>query len=252
MSKHLKEFDQLVGMKDTYRAGRGIPEPPSEVDITRCIQIMLARQCIYPTMHGISAYYNILKTVEYQDFFQKYFAAMGYELVHDTRNGMIALKVEPGPRYDHQASRLKKDETAVLLALRILYEEGFRERKFTASGAIETTTNDVYDRLNVIGGIQLEQTRFIKILEFLKKKGLVVFGDRDPVESVYPLDILPGIELAVPYSYIERVSEAAASAAQLQTLAGSNDGSAELASGIGSGSASAEVEVDEAYQDGAA
>ncbi len=37
MIEHLKEFNDLVDAKDTYRPGRGVPEPPDEDGITRCI-----------------------------------------------------------------------------------------------------------------------------------------------------------------------------------------------------------------------
>lgn len=204
MNEHLKEFDALVDMADTYRHGRGIPEPPDEEGITRCIQVMLARQCIYANMRSIAPSYRILATPEYQDFFRKYFSAMGLEFHHDPRSGLVALRV-PGaaPRYDQQSMRLKKDETAVLLALRVAYEEAFRNKQFNDLGTVEATTDDIYDKLTVIGGVEIESARLMDILFFLRKKGIVELGERDPVERVTPLTILPGIEVAVPSTYIE-------------------------------------------------
>lgn len=209
MTDHLKELRELVDMADTYRPGRGIPEPPDEETVTRCIQVMLARQCIYPGMHGLGPVYRVLSTPEYQGFFRKYFAATGLEFHHDTKSGMVALKVPGGvPRYDHQAGRLRKDETAVLLALRVVYEEAFRSKQFDELGRAETTTNDIYDKLAVIAGIELDETRLLEILSFFKKKGIVEIGERDPVERVRPLTILPGIEVVVPATYVERVHKA--------------------------------------------
>jgi hypothetical protein len=220
VNEHLKEFRELADMADAYRPGRGIPEPPDEETITRCIQVMLSRQCIYAGMHGLGAYYRVLSTPEYQGFFRKYFAAMALEFHHDTRSGLVALKVPSGSlRFDHQSQRLRKDETAVLIALRIAYEEAFRNKQFNEIGIVETTTNELFDKLGAIGWIEIEETRLKEILGHLKRKGVVDIGDQDPVERVRPLTILPGIEVVVPSSYIERVrmaAEAVPSAAATQ------------------------------------
>lgn len=210
MIEQLKEFTDLVDMADTYRPGLGIPEPPDEEGITRCIQIMMARQCIYEGMYGLGPSYRIVSTPKYQGFFRKYFAAMGLEFIHDIRSGMVALKVLGGvPRFDHQSGRLKKDETAVLVALRVAYEEGFRNKQFSGLGVVEISTDELYDKLSVIAGVEIEAARLADILGFLKRKGVVELGERDPVDRVTPLTILPGIEIIVPSTYIERVRMAA-------------------------------------------
>jgi hypothetical protein len=206
MTEHLKEFNDLVDMADTYRPGRGMPEPPDEEGITRCIQVMLARQCIYGHQHHLGPPYRVLSTPAYQPFFRKFFAAMGLEFVHDMRSGMVALKVPGGaPRFDHQRQQLRKDETAVLLALRLTYEEVFRNRQFNDLGTVDTTTDELYDKLAVVGNVQIDEGRLKDILALLKRKGIVELHDRDPIECVTPLTILPGIEVVVPSTSIERV-----------------------------------------------
>jgi hypothetical protein len=213
MTEELKEFRELVDLADSYRPGRGVPEPPDEETVTRCIQVMLARQCLYAGMHGLGPYYRVLSTPEYQGFFRKYFAAMGLEFHHDTRSGLVALRVASGaPRFDAQSQRLRKDETAVLLALRVAYEEAFNAKQFDDLGTVATTTDELYDKLAAIGGIEIPETRLLEILATLKRKGIVEIGERDPVERVRPLTILPGIEVAVPPAYIERVRMAAEAA----------------------------------------
>jgi hypothetical protein len=210
MVEHLKEFVELVDMVDTWKPGRGIPEPPDDETVTRCIQLLMARQCIYGWMHGIGPSYRVLATPEYQGFFKKYFAAMGNELVHDTRSGMIALKVPSGvPRYDQRSGRLKKDVTSVLLALRIAYDEAFRNKQWNDLGTVDITTDDLYDKLGIVGSIIVEPGRLTEILTFCEGKGVVKLGERDPVDKVTPLTILPGIEIAVTATYVERVLAAA-------------------------------------------
>ncbi len=208
MIEQLKEFRELVERESSQRTSRGQQEEQSEEAITRCIQIMMLRQCIYPGMHAIGPSYRILSKPENQHFFRRYFGAMGLEFHHDTRSGMIALKVpNTGARYDYQSGRLCKDETAVLLALRITYEEAFKNKQYSDTGHVETSTNEIYDKLKVIGDIEIDWPRIGAILHFLKRKGVVEIGDKDPVENVTPLTILPGVEVVVPQSYVLRVIE---------------------------------------------
>jgi hypothetical protein len=209
MLAELKEFRDLVDQQDSYRPGRGIPEPPKEEELTRCIQILMSRQCIYPHQHHLARSYQIMAATEYQGFFQKYFAAMGLEFYFDTRSRMVALRF-PGAdkrRYDWQASRLKKDETLVLLVLKLAYEEGFRTNTMGVRGDVEITSNDVVDKLEMIGRVTIEETRLNEILGLLKRKGVLDLGDRDPVERVRPVTILPGIEVGAPESYIQQVRD---------------------------------------------
>jgi len=209
MLGELKEFRDLVDLRDEHRSGRGIPEPPTEEELTRCIQVLMSRQCLYPHQQHLARPYTIMATVEYQGFFQKYFAAMGLEFHFDTRSRMVALRF-PGAdrrRYDWQASRLKRDETLALLALKLAYEEGFRANLMGARGEVEITTNDLVDKLEMIARMPIEEARLNEILNLLKRKGILDLGERDPVERVRPLTILPGIEVAVPESYVQQVSD---------------------------------------------
>ena len=212
MIPELKEVTDLVNRRDTYRPGKGIPEPPSEEEITRCIQVMMAHQCIYPHQHNLKSVYRILSYLEYQEFFRKYFRAMGLELFHDTRSGMIALKViSEMTRHPSWSIRLKKDETHVLLALRLIYDEIFADGQQGERGEVETTTDDLVDKLVVIGNVQIAEARLLEILTAYEKKGITALGDRDPVDRVRVLMIYPGVEVVTPQgNYIQYVQDVAA------------------------------------------
>ncbi|WP_186002498.1 DUF4194 domain-containing protein [Mycobacterium sp. KBS0706] len=209
MLGELKELRDLVDLQDDHRPGRGMPEPPTEEEVTRCIQVLMSRQCIYPHQHHLARSYNIMATVEYQGFFRKYFSAMGLDFHFDTRSRMVALRFPAVERrrYDWQASRLKRDETLVLLALKLAYEEGFRANIMGARGDVEITTNDLVDKLEMLARVTIEETRLNEILGLLKRKGVLELGERDPVERVRPLTILSGIEVAVPESYVQQISD---------------------------------------------
>ena len=47
MAHELKDLAELLDKADGHRPGQGVPEPPTEEEVTRCIQVMLSRQCIY-------------------------------------------------------------------------------------------------------------------------------------------------------------------------------------------------------------
>lgn len=226
MAHELKDLADLLDKADGHRPGQGVPEPPTEEEVTRCIQVMLSRQCIYPFQHTLSRVYAILRWHGYQDFFRRYFATMGLELYHDTRSDMIALRF-PGAdkkRYDWQANRLKKDETLVLFVLKLAYEEGFKAQAMTVKGTVEITTDDLIDKLSVVGGVEIEETRLYSILEQFRRKGIVVLGERDPVERVRPLTVLPGIEVACPDAYMQQVSDWAGQMPPGETTEGDTDG----------------------------
>ncbi|MGE5504318.1 MAG: DUF4194 domain-containing protein [Actinomycetota bacterium] len=205
----LKDLQDLLDKADTYRPGRGTPEPPSEEEVTRCIQVLMARQCIYPHQNHLARSYAIMACPDYQEFFRRYFAAMGLEFHFDPRSRMIALRF-PGSdrkRYDWQASRLKKDETLVLFTIKLAYEEGFHANRMGTRGEVEITTNDVLDKLDVVAGVQLEEGRMLAILKLLERKGVVQIGELDPVERVRALTILPGIEVACPETHMQAVAD---------------------------------------------
>lgn len=203
MIDELREFKALV---DGPKAPPGGVPRPTEEEVTRCIQVMLARQCIYPDMQTIGPSYRILAAPDYQDFFRKFFAAMDLEIHHDPRTGMVALRVPGRPRYDWQSARLTKEETAVLAALSVTYEEGHKARNVDQHGRFETTTNEVFDKVNGIAGIEIRESRFVEILEDFQRKGIVRVEGRDPVDRVWQLTILQGVDVAVPEAYRERMT----------------------------------------------
>jgi|AGTN01.1.fsa_nt_gi hypothetical protein len=227
MPSELKDLQDLLNKADTYRPGRGIPEPPTEEEVTRCIQVLMSRQCIYPHQQSLARTYNILACHDYQEFFRRYFAVMGLEFHFDTRSRMVALRF-PGAdkkRYDWQAQKLKKDETLVLYVLKLAYEEGFRANAMGARGEVEITSDDLIDKLDVVAGVQIDETRLNAILDMLKRKGVVTVGERDPIDRVRPLTILPGIEVACPEAYMQAVADWAAGQPQAGAAGPAAEGS---------------------------
>jgi len=100
-------------------------------------------------------------------------------------------------------ARLKKDETIVLLVLRLLYAEGISS--LDDRGRVESTTDDIHDRLRSAGEEPPTIKRLIEILKLFQRKGIVRIGENDPEEQLLQLTIMPGVTVLVPDVYVEAV-----------------------------------------------
>lgn len=197
---------------------------PSEEELTRALQVLLKGQVIYADTAGIGRSYEIAR--HYASFFTDYFACLGYGFGVSHRDQMVFLSVPPdGVRHDMQAERLRKDETLVLLALRLAYEEGLRDHRVSGDGAVECTTDDVAESIRTAARVDPpEETRLIEILRFLARRGAVRIGERDRSERITPLTVLPGIAVLSPDGWMDSVRAWAASAGAIDASPGVADG----------------------------
>jgi len=178
---------------------------PSEDELTRALQVLLKSQCVYAGTPGIGRSYEIAR--HYAPFFQGYFACLGYAFEVSHRDQMVFLRVPmDGVRHDAQSERLRKDETLVLLALRLAYEEGLRDHRVTTEGVVECTTDDIAESIRTAArNDPPEEARLIEILRFLARKGAVRLGERDRAERLTPLMVLPGIAVLSPDAWMDGV-----------------------------------------------
>lgn len=202
MPHELAEFREIVdGEWPGQQSGA---RRPSEDDLTRALQVMLTRQCIYSHTPGIGRTYDIVRA--YSPFFEAYFGAIGYRLAVSPRDQMVALSVPRESRYDTVYERLGKQETIVLLALRLMWDEAVRAQDIADGGIAETTTGDLVDRIkSVTQADPPEEARLAEILRLLQRHGGVRVGERDRVERVSPLSILPGVAILVPDGFLDEL-----------------------------------------------
>jgi hypothetical protein len=161
------------------------------------LQALLFHQCLYEDWPHAQAYRIIARHLSNV---QPIVGAFGYRVTHHPVSNMIVLQ-SSGVVYGTQLARLKKDETTVLLVLRLLYAEGVSS--LDEYGRVEITTDDVHDRLRAAGDEPPPMQRLSEILKMFHRKGLVKIGDRDPVEQLIVLTIMPGITVLVPDVYVE-------------------------------------------------
>ena len=120
---------------------------------------------------------------------------------------MIALA--PGAtRYGWRLSRLKKDETLVMIALRLGLDDGLKAGQMDELGRVETNTDDLHDQIKTLSGgaepPRLE-TRLLEILKDIRRRGGVLVGEPDKTERITPLIILPGMTILVDDAFVTGV-----------------------------------------------
>jgi hypothetical protein len=178
---------------------------PDAEELCRALQVMLRSQVIYADTPGIGRSYELAR--HYAPFFSAYFACLGYALAVSHRDQMVSLSpAADAPRHDIAGERLRKDETLVLLALRLLYEEGLRDHRVGTDGVVEATTDDVVEKVRTVARSDPpEELRLAEILRFLARRGGVRLGTRDAVERVTPLSLLPGLTVLASDAWLARL-----------------------------------------------
>lgn len=220
----LREFSEIVD-GEWPETPVGAKTPTAE-ELTSAIQMMITRQVIYSSTPGIGGTYELVNT--YGSFFSRYFGAMGLRFVSSPRDQMVALSVPQGvSRYDSVYERLYKDETLILLAIRLVWEEAKANLDLQDGGICETTTGDLVDRYKT--ATQLDppnEGRLMEILRLFQRRGAVKVGKRDRVERVTPVSILPGVTILAPDTFVDDMKLLAATpgAGAGDEAANQNDG----------------------------
>jgi hypothetical protein len=133
---------KLGDLEEVLRPLRGVA--PRREEIETAIQALLFHQLIYEDSRGIGNTYDLVR--RHRDFFIRNFSAMGHRLVIEPRERMVGLLVG-ATAYGWRETRLLKDETMVLLALRFVLETGTLQGRLTESGRVEATTDELFDAI---------------------------------------------------------------------------------------------------------
>lgn len=170
-----------------------------EEQLQSALQAILFHQCLYEDWPHVPAYRLLVRHLAQV---QPIVGAFGYRLTHHPVAHMLVLEARSVVYGVHMA-RLKKDETVVLLVLRLLYAEGISS--LDEHGRVESSTDEIHDRLRTSGEEPPSMPRLLEILRLLHRKGLVRVGERDVAEQMTFLTIMPGITMLVPDVYVEAV-----------------------------------------------
>jgi hypothetical protein len=187
----MAELREIAAILDTGKV--------EEEDLQSALQAILFHQCLYEDWPHAPAYRLLTRHLAQV---QPILGAFGYRLAHHAVAHMLVLEAQ-NVVYGVHMARLKKDETVVLLILRLLYAEGISS--LDDKGRVEITTDDVHDRLKTSGEEPPPMPRLIDILRLFQRKGIVRIRERDLVEQLIVLTIMPGVTRLVPDVYVEAV-----------------------------------------------
>jgi hypothetical protein len=129
--------------------------------------------------------------ISYKQYFDEYFDVMDFELVLDREMGAVQLV----HRENNNLLKLKKDESIVLLILRILFHEHLVKTSINDNVVIKVDEiHDYYDSLELKK--KINKTDLVKILRLFKRYNIIeTLGDITKTST--PIIIYPTILLAI-------------------------------------------------------
>lgn len=130
------------------------------------------------------------------DLFSDYFSYADFNLMKDEDYGIIYIRSD----YDNLHHKLDKITTQILLALRILYDDGLR--KMQSSRYVLTTVGEINQILRNAGVTEnkLNSQSMMRSLSLIRKFNVIEKGDGMFSQDSTKVVILPTIVIMVPAS----------------------------------------------------
>jgi Domain of unknown function (DUF4194) len=192
----LQEVRDLV---DGQRGGAVARE-----DIRTAIQALWLHQCVYEDTHGLPRrVFAVLR--KHRSFFERYFAAAGYQLTFDQQDQMFALETfEPG--FAPLQNRLNKEQTLVLIAMRVLLDQAMKGGDLE-DGRAKSNTDQIHSTIAKLANAEPPpKAELLAILREFRRKGVVRVGEpREDDRTVVDMTLMPGLRILVPDRYVEGV-----------------------------------------------
>lgn len=116
---------------------------------------------------------NYYFVVSYKEVFDEFFAILGYEVKLDQGVGSIMLKSDQNTGF----LKLRRDETIILLILRILYHERLKETSL--NGNVVITVLDIHEKYNFLEiKKRINKTDLVSALRLFRRFNLIeTIGD---------------------------------------------------------------------------
>ncbi len=106
--------------------------------------------------------------ISYKEMFDEFFRVLNYELIVDKNLGAIQLVSESVSHL----YKLKKEESIILLILRLLYQEKIKET--TLNSNIVITANDIHEKYELLElRKRITKTDLVTVLRLFKKYNLL-------------------------------------------------------------------------------
>ncbi len=159
-----------------------------------CNQLLTANYLSKDKKDNTKAYYFV---INYKQYFDEFFEILGHEVVINREIGAIQLK----NNYNPGNLKLKKEETFILLILRILYQEKLINT--TLDNTVVITIDEIHNKYASFGfKRKIFKTELVAALRLYKKYNLIDnLGDLEMAST--KLLIFSSITLAIPVTNIQ-------------------------------------------------
>lgn len=197
--------------------------------LIRAANTLLNRQFLFAGDYGTTGVYETLTDPRTQRYFESLFDALGYRFTRNEQDQWVGLVPDAeivGP------GSLKLDETLVLLALALVWQEGVNAGEVGERGVVEASSHEVFDKLGSITTRKerMKERRFLEIVTEFRRRGFVHLGERDESTGDVMLEIRPMIRLVAGENVLERIrrfTDAAAAGADVTAAPAELDTAAE-------------------------
>lgn len=168
---------------------------PSELRQTA--SVLLERQFLYADQGLDRKHYH--RVIAHAPYFTNLFDAINRRLVCDQDYGLVGILPLEGAR----VTQLARDETLLLLCLRLIYEEGV-ERFDASHGSVFSDTETLLQRYQTLARRERPGlVRLREILRTLSRFGLIEVKDEE--DRVIALQLRPALRLVTPEGYLARL-----------------------------------------------
>lgn len=176
---------------------------PKDVQETfqRVCNILLTSNFIAKDKKDNTKYYYFV--VNYKQYFDEFFEILGHEVIINNEIGAVQLK----NTYNPGNLRLKKEETYVILILRILYQEKLINT--TLNNTVQITVDEIHNKYQTFGfKRKMFKTELVSALRLFKKYNIIDnLGDLQLSATkllIFPTitQLIPVVNIQECYSYI--------------------------------------------------
>lgn len=212
----LKDLERII---DECDASGGDGER-LEIELRQAAQNLWRGQFLYRSDFGSKGSYDLI--LEHRAYFDNLFEALGYRVVGGRPNdhylGLLAIDVPP-------RQTMKLDESLMLLALRLYYEEAFRRFEISEVGEIEVdgeTILQLYEERT--RRIRPPVTRVHEIFTAFRQRGLLRVVEHGDSRS-FTLYLRPALPVVIGEEALASLDEFLARSANVDAGVGESEDS---------------------------
>lgn len=199
------------------------------------LQRLLSQQVILrdPGNRAESEAYDLF--VRVAELAEEYLAVLGFELMH-SREWSYVIVYPPGANYELRGAdpedspafmaRPSKEETALLLVCRKLFEERLREGRLGDESEVLASLEEIYTQYHYLTKEPMPEqlTRRAQLFQRMKQLRVLQYRDLDVADEDSVLVIRPTVLALTFQGYVEALTEALAEDEEL--VEGSTEGEA--------------------------